>query len=88
MKTMLDIIKSKKSDIARDIDLLKRRHKLFEGIDSNDIYVIHSYEYLFSLAILLKQDLVLDEILASYYAQEEEQELANIHVGKEVWSYV
>lgn len=84
MKTMLDIIKSKKADIAREIDLLKRRQKLFEGINDNNIYIINTYEYLFHLSILVKQDLILDEVLASYYAQEDEQELANIHIGKEV----
>lgn len=84
MKTMLDIIKSKKADIAREIDLLKRREKLFDGINDNNIYIINTYEYLFHLSILVKQDLILDEVLASYYSQEEEQEFANIHVGKEV----
>ena len=84
MNTMLDIIKSKKSDIAREIDLLKRRQKLFDSINSDDIYIINNYEYLFHLSILVKQDLILDEVLASYYAQDEESESANIYVGKEV----
>lgn len=84
MKTMFDIIKSKKADIAREIDILKRRQKLFDTINSNDIYIINTYEYLFHLSILVKQEKILDEVLASYYAQEDEQELANIHVGKEV----
>lgn len=84
MKTIFEIISNKKADIEREIDLLSRRHKLFENIKNQDIYIVNTYEYLFSLSILVKQEKILDEVLASYYSQEVETEFANIHVGKEV----
>lgn len=84
MKTIFEIISNKKADIEREIDLLSKRHKLFENIKNQDIYIVNTYEYLFSLSILVKQEKILDEVLASYYSQEVETEFANIHVGKEV----
>lgn len=84
MNTMLDIIKKEKAEIAEKIEFLKKEHENYDSHGFTGFYIVHSYEYLFKMAILTKQDLILDMVLANYYAQEDEQELANIHVGKEV----
>lgn len=85
MKGFIEIIKDKKAYIQRDIILLKKLNGIYQEDTSDYNYYIHSFEYLFKLAILLKQDLLLDEILASYFGQEEDSQfLSGASPGKEV----
>ena len=84
MKTMIDIIRKKKAHLIELRTKLKDHNDYFKQCDEFGYIEIHGLSYMTSLVILHKQELIIDELLAEYYGQEEESDLANIHIGKEV----
>ena len=85
MKDFIDIIKKQKAEIQRQIVELNKQHDIYEERFSGVTYVIHSFEYLLKLSIYEKQDLMLDQLLAEYYAYDDKTEyLHGASPGKEV----
>ena len=84
MKTMLDIIKKKKAHLIELRTKLKDYEDYYKQCDEFGFIEVHGMTYLTCLSILIKQEQILDEVIAEYYLQEDEKKLANIHVGKEV----
>ena len=85
MKTMLDIIKKKKAYLIELRTKLKDHEDYYKQCDENGLIEIHGMTYLTILAILLKQELILDEVIAEYYSQDEESQfLKGSNPGKEV----
>lgn len=85
MKTFLDIIKEKKAHLIELRTKLKDHEDYYKQCDDFGFIEIHGMTYLTILSILLKQEQILDEVIADYYAQEEEDEyLKGCSPGKEV----
>ena len=81
---MLDIIKKKKAHLIELRTKLKDNNEYFKQCDEFGYIEIHGLSYMTALVILTKQEMIIDEILADYFSQEDEKEYANIHIGKEV----
>ena len=71
MKDFIDIIIKQKAEIQRQIVELNKQHDFYEERLSGVTYAVHSFEYLLKLSIYEKQDLMLDQLLAEFYAYDD-----------------